>query len=87
MMFAADAGSAIPWAAGGSATLLLTVAIALIFRNIAMLLRENRRCNRRLGILFRIVVKNKLEIPDLYWDDVQDASTEPLPLENKRGEV
>lgn len=59
--------------------LLLTVAISLILRQVGSLLRENRRCNRRLGILFRVVLANKLDIPANYWDEVQTAVAEPLP--------
>ena len=79
MIFGADASNTFPWVAGGSATILLTASVALISRQIASLLRENRRCNRRLGILFSIVVKNKLDIPMEYFDEVHAASTVPLP--------
>lgn len=78
MIFGTDASTLTPWVAGGSATALLTIAIALIFRQIAQLLRDNRRCNRRLGILFRLCVANKLDIPEEYWDEVHEVTQEPL---------
>lgn len=78
MIFATDASTLTPWVAGGSATALLTIAIALIFRQVAQLLRDNQRCNRRLGILFRLCVTNKLDIPAAYWDEVHEAVNEPL---------
>jgi hypothetical protein len=48
-------------------------------RQIVALLRENRRCNRRLGILYRVVIRNQLDIPPEFFDEVTTVANSPIP--------
>lgn len=66
---------------GGGVTFmaLISVAVLLVYRQVWGLIRENNICNRRLGILFRLAVKNKLDIPPEYFDEVEEVVHEELP--------
>lgn len=77
--------SFVPWAAGGSGFILLSVGMLLTFRQIKNLLAENRICRRQNGILFRVILENRLMIPDEYWGEARQAASEPLPDVPKKG--
>lgn len=78
-MIGADASSITPWATGITAVGALGTGLALMGRQVANLLRENRKCNRQVGILYKIVVDAKLPIPPAYFNEVRAVYDSPVP--------
>lgn len=78
-VLAADASSLTPWALGISTVGALGTGLALMGRQVTNLIRENLKCNRQVGILYKIVVEAGLPIPRAFYGEVRAVYEAPLP--------